>query len=179
MHVELIRDKAITLPPIPDSQQVTSLCVWHCNYQTLSAVSELQNLRVLKIATFPDNSVEFLHHLDQLEWLSILHLPKVKSLASIAALRRLRFLELATLPSWDASSKRTVVESLGPLTLLSRLEHISLIGVTPASKSLVELQACEILRSGNFHGYPKQEVARFFATSGITNQHIPQATISA
>lgn len=179
MYLEFMRDKAKTFPLVPEPGKVDSLCVWHCRYQTLQPLGKLHSLRALKIASFPDNSFEFLRELGELEWLSVLHLPNVTDLDSITTLRSLRFLELQTLPSWDASQKRTVVESLAPLTELPKLRHLSLLGVVPSDKSLSALEGCRTLRSGKFRGYPTGEAERFFTVSSIANEHMPVAPTSA
>ena len=123
----------------------------------------------------PDESFEFLAGLSNLQWLSVLHLPKVSDLSSLSGVSSLRFLELQTLPSWDTSNKRTVVESLSPLLSLPNLEHVSLLGVVPASLSLTQLSGCVSLKSAMFHGYPASEVARFFTGSAVANASMPPA----
>ncbi len=174
MQLEFIRDAAKAMPLVPEAEKLRSLCVWHCKYQTLQPLGAFRSLRVLKIAGVPDNTLEFLRELDRLEWLSIVHLPKVTSLHPIAALRNLQFLELQTLPSWDASNKRTVVESLGPLAELPNLRHVSLLSVVPMDHSLMALNGCRTLQSGKFHGYPAGEAERFLTESSIGNAHIPE-----
>ena len=174
MHLEFIRDTAKAMPLVSEAENLLSLCVWHCKYQTLQPLSAFRTLRILKIAGFPDDTFEFLRGLDQLEWLSIVHLPKVTNLRPIAALRNLQFLELQTLPSWDASRKRTVVESLAPLTELPTLRHVSLLGVIPKDNSLIALSGCRTLQSGKFHGYPKGEAERFLTESSIEDAHMPE-----
>jgi hypothetical protein len=176
MRLELVRDAARSLPEVESPSKVSTLCVWHCKYETLEAVAEFENLQVLKIASFPDMSFEFLANLSQLKWLSVLHLPKVQDLEAISRITSLRFLELQTLPSWDSSRKRTLVQSLVPLSKLSNLEHISLLGVVSKDMSLVPLEHCKRLKTARFHGYPTQEVERFFQTSGVANSHMPEDT---
>lgn len=80
MHLDLLRDKSATLPSAAIPAGLDSLCVWHCKYKTLRAIAELRQLRALKIATFPDDALEFLSELKALEWLSITHLPEITSL---------------------------------------------------------------------------------------------------
>jgi hypothetical protein len=176
MRLELVRDAARSFPEVESPSKVSTLCVWHCKYETLEAVAEFENLQVLKIASFPDISFEFLANLSQLKWLSVLHLPKVQDLEAISRITSLRFLELQTLPSWDSSRKRTLVQSLVPLSKLSNLEHISLLGVVSKDMSLVPLERCKRLKTARFHGYPSQEVERFFQKSGVANAHMPEDT---
>jgi hypothetical protein len=173
MRLELMRDAAKRFPMQETPSEVSSLCVWHCKYKTLEPIAEFENLRALKIATFPDESFELLSGLRQLEWLSVLHLPRVKDLDAICRIKSLRFLELKTLPSWDSSRKRTVVQSIEPLSKLSKLEHISLLGVVPADMSLTPLERCKRLKTARFQGYPEQEVKLFLQASKAENAHMP------
>ncbi|MFD0808201.1 hypothetical protein ACFQ0K_19065 [Nocardioides caeni] len=136
MHVDLMRDKARTMPQ-DEGVDVSALRVWHCNYQSLAAVRGYPNLKTLVVATYPDDSLEPLADLEQLEYLSLLHLPAVTDLAPLARLNRLRTLRLSTLPSWDSSGKVTTVESLAPLATLPHLKHLELFGVRPVESSRV------------------------------------------
>lgn len=173
MRLELVRDAAKSFPVAEKPSETTSLCVWHCKYKTLAPLAEFKNLQELKIATFPDESFECLSSLSRLEWLSVLHLPKVKNLEALSRIKSLRFLALETLPSWDASRKRTVVESIAALSKLPKLEHISLLGIVPTDMSLIPLEQCKHLKSARFHGYPMQEIERFFQASKVENAHMP------
>jgi hypothetical protein len=174
MYLELMRDVSKVFPQVENPREIHSLSVWHCKYKTLQSLAEFANLRALKIATFPDASLEFISELKQLEWLSILHLPKITNLNPLSSMATLRYVELQTLPSWDISRKRTTVDTLVPLTRLSALEHLSLLGVVSKAKSLSEIEACTSLRSAKFFGYPKQEIDRFFSLPPkIVDRHIP------
>jgi hypothetical protein len=179
MHLDLLRDKSATFPSAEIPAGLDSLCVWHCKYRTLRPIADLRHLRALKIASFPDDTLEFLSELKELEWLSILHLPKVTSLLPIGQMRPLRWLELQTLPSWDASGKRTIVESLGPLADLPVLQHVSLLGVVPESRSLQDLQGSRILKTARLLGFPRDVVANFFAETAVQNAHIPAHALQA
>jgi len=168
-----MRDPAKSMPSLSFSEALTELTIWHCKYRTLQPVSELHALQKLKIATFPDESLSLLDGLQQLECLSILHLPKVTSLAPLGSLKSLRILEIETLPSWDVARKRTVVESLWPLSELPNLQHVSLLGVVPEDGLLDPLKNCPNLKSAKFHGFQKEEQERFFMESDVLKQHAP------
>lgn len=160
MHLELLRDKAVTFPAIVAPDSYTSARVWHCKYRSLAALGQFANLRELVVASWPDPGFEALVPLVNLERLEVVHLPAVTSLAPLALLQRLRRLSLSTLPSWDASRKKSVVESLAPLAELPHLEELELFGVIPQSK-----KADDLLRSGSLKVvkvsmFPAAEVER-------------------
>lgn len=121
--------KALELPLDPDS--VATIRVWHCKYRTLAPLAAFRNLKGAEIVTFPDDSLEVLGQLRELRYLHILHLPKVHDLSPLAELEALQVLRLATLPSWDASNRRTEVLSLEPLAALKNLEALELFSVIP------------------------------------------------
>jgi len=173
MHIELMRDAARQMPVIPNADQVTSLVIWHCKYESLASLSAFPNLTALKIANYPEDSLKPLEKLKQLEWLSILHLPEVKDLAPLAKLRSLVSLELATLPSWDSSGKRQLINSLQPLTKLPRLAFLALLGVVPEDLSLAKLDECRALSTVRVSGYLSGETKRYYAASGVENAHVP------
>lgn len=173
MFVDLMRDKAKQMPDVADPLAVERLRIWHCGYKTLGPVASFKNLRALAIATFPDATLESLESLEQLQDLRVLHLPKVTDLQPLAKLTHLETLTLEVLPSWGASRKRTVVASLEPLIHIAGLKHLSLLGVVPTERSLSVLDRCKSLVSAIFHGYPKDEVARFFSVTGVKNAHNP------
>ena len=137
---DLMRDKAEVMPSDPEADKITALRVWHCKYVSLAPIVLYPNLTTLVVATYPDADLEPIASLKALEYLSILHLPRVTDLTPLATLSRLRTLRMATLPGWDASGKVTEVDSLRPLALLPELTHLELFGVRPASGSLGDLE---------------------------------------
>jgi len=157
MHLDLMRDKSRVMPSVAEPAAVTSIRIWHCAYSSLEEVSAFPNLHSLVIATFPDTSLGCLSSFSKLTYLRVVHLPKVTDLSPLASLTELRSLSLETLPSWDASSKRTVVASLEPITRLAHIEHLSLLGVVSEDRSLAVLQRCTTLRTARFHGFAKAE----------------------
>ncbi len=167
MHVDLVREKARVFPALPAAESVTSLRVWHCKYASLAPVRALAALRKLVVATYPDDSLEHLSELPALEELEIIHFPRVATLEPLAKLRGLRTLKLASLPSWDSSSKRLVVESLEPLAQLPRLEVLHLLGVVPRNRSLAALESSESLRAIRLLGYSPEERNRFFQVTHV------------
>jgi hypothetical protein len=174
MQIELMRDPARDLAPIAQPDAVRTARLWHCKYRSLSGLATLTGLEGLAIATWPDDSLSTLAGLKHLRYLSIVHLPKVSDLGPLRELESLESLALATLPSWDSSSRRTEVESLGPLASLHQLRHVELLGVVPADKSLEPLVNLSSLQTARLHGYAEAAVSRFFEDTAATNAHAPE-----
>jgi len=166
------------MPVLPEALTVDSLRIWHCSYETLEPVQYLENLRVLTIGTFPDSRLDFFAKLRRLEYLRIVHLPKVIDLSPLSELTSLHSLSLETLPSWDASGKRTEVTSLEGLAKLPQLRHLDLLGVVPKERNLNDVMRCRHLKSARFHGYPKQEVEHFYVATGVTSAFVPEPAVT-
>lgn len=173
-HLELMRDSAKAMPATTQPKTVETARIWHCKYQTLGPVAKLRNLRGLVIATYPDDELQLLSELNSIEYLSILHLPKVTDLAPLAALNQLQVLRLATLPSWDSSGKTTTVNSLAPLAQLQHLTSLELFGVMPLDQSLSALESCASLASVRVNRYPASEVERFRSVTGVADECAPE-----
>lgn len=174
MHLDLMREVATDFPKIDNKNEVTSLRIWHCKYRTLEGIRQFSNLHTLVVAKWPDTSLSILSEVG-LEYLRIVHLPKIHDLAPLRGLQRLRSLSLQTLPSWDPSGKVQQVESLEPISQLSNLEHLELFGVVSTDKSLSAIENCKKLVSARFSKYPKQEITRYYAATGVSDAHIPRA----
>jgi hypothetical protein len=174
MHLDLMRDQSREMPTLGNSAEITTLRVWFCKYRTLRDVGVFTRLQTLVVAGIPDADLEFLRGLRKLTYLRIVHLPKVTKVSSVGALQSLETLALETLPGWDASGKVTEIESLAPLTRLGMLKHLSLFGVVPRDRSLKDLERCHRLRSARFSKYPKTEVARFYAATQLSDEHVPE-----
>ena len=174
MHLDLMRDKSKCLPNLSAHAGIESLRIWHCGYRTLKPVEALRDLRILVIASFPDDSLSMIGSLRQLRHLKVVHLPRVHDLAPLADLRQLESLLLSTLPSWDASGRLTEVESLEPLGRLPSLRHLALFGVVSKTRSLKPLERCKTLVSGRFSKYPKRELERYYQATGVSCEHVPE-----
>ncbi|HRW51932.1 MAG TPA: hypothetical protein P5081_03540 [Phycisphaerae bacterium] len=151
--------------------------IWHCKYRSVAPLSEYRNLRALCIATHPDDNLEMLRGLQRLEWLKIIHLPKVRDLTPIADLGKLQSLSLQTLPGWDASGKTTTIESLAPLKDLPRLRHLELFGIRPPDKSLEALHDCRHLKSARFSKFGKLATKAFYEAVGASNDFMPESPL--
>lgn len=156
-----MRDERREFPGVARPDSVRSARVWHCKFRSLQPLAALRSLEGLDIATFPDESLEPLGSLRELRYLSILHLPKVEELEPLGWLTNLEILRLATLPSWDASNKRTVVRSSAPLARAQKLRHVEFLGVVPEDGSLDPLTRLPELRSVRLHGIPPSQPIGF------------------
>lgn len=173
-HLELMRDQAKVFPPVDKPERIETARIWHCKYETLDTIAALRNLRGLVIATYPDDNLLPLAELKSLEYLRILHLPKVGDLSPLTGLKLLKVVRLSTLPSWDSSGKTTAVESLAPLAQLPQLENLELFGVTPPERSLSELEESLRLRTVRVSQYADSEVERFGSATGVSNELAPE-----
>ena len=160
MHIEFIREKARVFPIVASPLEVTSARIWHCKYETLAPLSQFKNVQLLAIANYPDQTLELLKGLAELEALQILHLPGVTSLEPLSQLQRLRRLSLSTSPSWDATGKLTLVDSLALLAALPVLEELELYGVLPQSRLADDLYRSVSLTRVQLSKYPKREQQR-------------------
>jgi len=179
MHVDFRFNQEREMPLVAKPDAVRTAKFWDCRYRSLSGLARLRNLQVLEIFGFPDVNLNVLGELRDLRYLRILHLPKVNDLAPLGGLSRLESLGLETLPSWDPSGKVQVVESLDPIGRLPALRHIQLFGVRPLDKSLAPLERCATLVSGRFSKFPKSELKRFYDTTGLSDDWIPEPSFDS
>lgn len=168
-----MRDKARTFPVHPDPAAVTALRLWHCKYESMANLSAFGSLRTLVIASYPDADLAPLRGLSRLEYLSITHMPKVSDLAPLSQLQSLKTISLSTLPSWDASGKRTTVRSLAPLAELPALAHIELFGVLPEDGTLRALENSPSLKTIRVSKYSKSEINRFYKVTQLPDSFAP------
>jgi hypothetical protein len=112
MIADFVRDDARAFPAHQDPSRVTALRVWHCKYESMEGLAAFANLKTLVIASYPDADLGPIGILSRLEYLSIMHMPRVSELTPISQLLGLKTLRLSTLPSWDSSDKKTIVRSL-------------------------------------------------------------------
>jgi len=177
-HLKVMRDRARIFPVIAHPDAIRSATVWHCRYKSLEPLAELRDLEELVIATFPDESFEFLGRLQNLRYLRIVHMPRISDLGPLARLTRLTSLSLSTLPSWDASGRTITVRSLDPLTAIPGLAHLELLGICPPDKSLGPLEKCKRLLTARVSQYPRAEIDRFFGQTSVADRFNPEPTIS-
>lgn len=178
MHLDLLGRDVKAFPAVEDPSLITSIKLWDCNFSA-SPVREFKNLEGLEVFSLRDASLDFLGGLARLRYLRIIHLPKVPYLEGLRSVPSIEVLRLHTLPSWDSSGKRTVVPSIEPLAALPALRHLELFSVVPEDRSLAPLEACTTLLTARFQGFPKREVARFEAATGLPNDFAPEPVWSA
>ena len=169
-HLELIGAQVKAFPEVDDPAGVRSLKVRDCKF-SMAPIARFANLEEVEIFALPDATLAFLAGLARLRYLYVIHLSKVTDLDGLPP--SLDTLRLHTLPGWDSSGKRTVVRSLMPIAELPALRHLELFSVVPEDRSLAPLEACPALVTARFQGYPKKEVARFQAATGIPNDWAP------
>jgi hypothetical protein len=174
MHIDAFCENGKLIPAVTDPRNLRSLKVVQRRRGSLRPVAQLYQLTTLEVFSFLDETLDVLRKLKQLHYLRIIHLPNVTDLSPLADLRELECLSLSTLPSWDASGKVTVVESLDPIGQLQDLRHVELMGVRPKSKSLSPLERCPRLASARFHKYPKRELERFYAAKRVSDAFVPE-----
>ena len=109
-----------------------------------------------------------------MNYLSVMHLPKVTSLSALADLHSLESVSLSTLPSWDSSGKVTVISSLKPLAALPNLKNLELLGIRPEAKSPLELVASSSIERVKLSKFSKQLVDEFYSVSGMVEGRFPE-----
>jgi len=166
--LEFIRDTSKVMPVSDVADQIRCLRVWHCKYKTNKEISHYKNLVELEIAGFKEESFDILSGLKGLKSLRVLHMPKLMSLSGLEALDNLEALSLETLPSWDSSSKKTIVESYEPLLGLNKLASLNLLSIVPEQRSIKELACLSHLRSAQIAGVDRRDIEAFFSD----NSHI-------
>ena len=156
-------DRASTFPSVDDPHRYTSARIKSCRYETLAPLGAFTNLRSLEVSQYPDRTFEPLSTLVRLERLKIRHMPALEDLIGIESLTALHYLYLATLPSWDASGRVTVVRSLAPLADLPNLTTLRLFGVRPPDKRVDDLLRIGSLTDARISKYPRREIERLYA----------------
>lgn len=176
MMIDLMRDSAKTFPRVEHPESVLALRIWYCKYSDLSPLRDFVNLEELSIAGFTDKSFENLASLAKLRYLKILHPSRIQNLHGLEQLRNLEQLSLATNPSWDASRKYAVVESFAEVAQLPKLRRLELFGIHARDSSLEPLRAITTLKSASVSGYPKNDMDKFYADTGLSDEHLDKSS---
>lgn len=117
---------------------LTCLCLVAPRITSLAPLGALSGLDALELDDPP--TLSELERLTNLKCLVLRHFRRIKSLAPLGALPSLRAVSMSTIPSWDASRRCLEVDSFEPLSGLSNLESLCLIGVKPLDRRLDPLQ---------------------------------------
>jgi hypothetical protein len=119
---------------------------------------------------YPLSSLAPIGKMIKLRRLQMIHLPKVTRLDPLSTLVELEELRIETLPSWDASGKTLVVESLKPLEGLRKLRFLAMAGVVAGDGDLSPLASLKKLEQLHFaNRYSQEQLARLACC-------LPQAT---
>lgn len=175
MHLERMRDGARRLVVDERRERLRTARLWHCKYVDIDALAACTSLERLVIASYPAADLRPIAGLTRLRALRLLHMPKVQDVSPLGSLLELESLELATLPSWDASRKRSVVSGLDALGRLPRLRWLQLYGVVSNDRSLAALQESSSLRGVRVSGFPAVEAERYYAHTGVSPTVPPEA----
>ena len=137
------------------------LALDHCGAIGLSRFGALDNLRALTLFAFKAPGLDGVEKLPALEYLQVEHAPKISSLDPLGRCARLRWLSISTPASWDASRKTIKIESFAPLSRLTSLEFLLLMGVEPRDASLRPLARLTRLRQLGFSHVPAVPLAEY------------------
>jgi hypothetical protein len=142
MKLELALLAGKNFPQIDEPLKYTEVRIWNCKFTTLDPLKQFQNLERLEIFVFPDETLEILGNLIQLQSLKVTHFPRVNDLTPLSHLPVLEELELSPSPG---SYKKQHVKTLAPLKKLTHLKKISLRGIMVDDGSLEPLGSCPSL----------------------------------
>ncbi|WP_235581345.1 MULTISPECIES: hypothetical protein [unclassified Rhizobacter] len=174
--LDLLKDASRDFPLVERPLLVRRLRVWNCRYKSFSAISQMENLEELVIASLPEDSLNFLANLKNLKYLSIANLRKISNIDPLRNLQSLDVVSLATPPSWDVANRILEIDSLAPLSELKMLRHIELFGVVPVDRSLNVLQSLQLLETARFSQYEEGEVGRFFEVTKARKEFNPDSS---
>lgn len=138
----------------------------HAAGESLDFLGGLVDLRILELSSLKTKSLYGVERLQRLECLVIDHAPNLHSLAPVALLQQLRHLSMSTPASWDSSGRCIEVDTLKPLTELSKLEHLTLRGVRPSADALRPLEVLKTLKQVDISHVPDFELEDFARLAG-------------
>jgi hypothetical protein len=142
MKLELALLAGKDFPQIDEPLKYSEGRIWNCKFTTLDPLKQFQNLERLEIFVFPDETLEILGNLSQLQSLKVTHFPRVNDLTPLSHLPVLEELELSSAPG---SYKIQHIKTLEPLKSLTHLKRFALRGIIVEDGSLEPLISCPSL----------------------------------
>ncbi len=142
MKYQLIRSKDTKGLLIPEAHLITELKIWYSSINDWEILSKFQNLVSLEIAGYDSDSLEPISKLIGLKTLRLLHFPKLQDISKITCNINIENLSLESLPSYDASNKYLEIDSLKPVSSLSKMMKFKMYGVKTKDSSLEFLVKC-------------------------------------
>lgn len=164
-------------------QHLDFLRIDFCGKHRLQEIGRHSHVKALELNVFHPESLEGLESFAALEYLFIVHAPKITSFAPLASLAQLKGLLVTTPPSWDASRRTIRIQTIAPLSNLRQLEQLSLTGVEPTTDGLQPLHelTLEALHISHVPSLTLEDYARLAAhlphTVGACLQPTYQAAV--
>jgi hypothetical protein len=133
---------------------------------TKPGVEDLKQLaarkpRAVTIFEYPFDSLAPLAVLAGVEILKIQDSGALRTLEGATALVGVKNFVLSTPPTWDGTSRRIEVESFRPLTALTSLERLLLLGVRPKDLDLTPITTMTHLKEVDIGGVPEFTIEHY------------------
>jgi hypothetical protein len=121
----------------------------------------LKHPRAVTIFEYPFGSLTPLTPLAGIEILKIQDSGALRSLDGAEAIYGVKNLVIGTPPSWDGTSRRAEVDSFKPLSSLSTLERLVLLGVRPKDLDLTPIMQMTHLQEVDIGGVPEFTIVHY------------------
>ena len=117
--------------------------------------------RAVTIFEYPFESLAPLAVLAGVETMKLQDSGALRRLDGIEALADVKNLVISTPPTWDGTSRKIDVASLRPLTALTSLARLLLLGVRPADLDLAPIMGMTHLEAVDIGGVPEFTIAHY------------------